>query len=293
MSLDTTGQVAEQNASYRKGLVLGLTMAEVGILIIFVLLLLIAFEQLWRDEDVRKFEGKVVLEQGRVDELSRAEATLREVAHELGVDTPKTSDDFTRLVRVVSIAAKSDEGSRTLVEARKIIDEMKDAVRQVQSVAAAGAEGGVSDMVQKVTAQSHRIANQEGQLKHYESMLETSGQGKGERPCWVKPDGRIDYLYDVVLGSTGIRMRELIYAERAEERKLLPMPAIDPTEVLSEAEFLRRTRPLFDSSLAQNCRFFVVVYDGTAVHEKALYKSELQTVEGHFYKRLSNDQPQF
>jgi len=293
MSLDTSGQVAEQNASYRRGLVLGLTMAEVGILIIFVLLLLIAFEELRRDELLLRFENKVAIEQSRMDELSRAEATLREVARELGVDARETSDDFTSLVRVLTSAARTDEGARALTEGRKLLEEMKDAVRQMQAVAAAGGEGGVDQIVQRVTAQSHRIANQEGQLKHYESMLEASGQGKGERPCWVKPDGKIDYLYDVVLGSTGIRMRELIYAERAEERKLLPMPTVDPTEVLSEAEFLRRTRPLFDSSLAQNCRFFVVVYDGTAVHEKALYKSQLQTVEGHFYKRLSNDQPQF
>ena len=72
MNLDTSGQVAEQNASYRKGLVLGLTMAEVGILIIFVRLLLIAFEELRRDEVFRKFENKVAIEQSRADELSRA-----------------------------------------------------------------------------------------------------------------------------------------------------------------------------------------------------------------------------
>ena len=34
-----------------------------------------------------------------------------------------------------------------------------------------------------------------------------AGHGKGERPCWVQLDGTIDYLYDVVLTSRGIKMR--------------------------------------------------------------------------------------
>jgi len=67
---------------------------------------------------------------------------------------------------------------------------------------------------------------------------------------------------------------------------LLPAPTVDPQEVLSESVFLARTRPLFQYSQQENCRFFVVVYDATASHEKPLYKSLLRAVEGHFYKRL-------
>jgi hypothetical protein len=141
-------------------------------------------------------------------------------------------------------------------------------------------------LVQRAEEQSYRIANQEGQLQHYESRLREAGLGKGERPCWVKPDGTIEYLYDVVLASNGIRMRERREGKRERERALLPMPTVDPSEVLSPSEFLRRTEPLYDSSLAANCRFFVVIYDATGPAEKDLYKSLLQTVEGHFYKRL-------
>jgi len=42
---DGQRRIAEQNAAYRRGVVLGLTMAEVGILIIFVLLLLVGFKE--------------------------------------------------------------------------------------------------------------------------------------------------------------------------------------------------------------------------------------------------------
>lgn len=293
MSLDASGQVAEQNASYRKGLVLGLTMAEVGILIIFVLLLLIAFEELRRDEVMNQFANKEAVDKEQLESLRESEALLQELAREMGNNGESIPDDFRQLMRVVTTMAKSKEGGQALKEAREILEEMKEASRQVQAVAAIAKHGDGAEVARRIEAQSHRIANQEGQLKRYEAMLEATGKGKGERPCWVRPDGRIDYLYEVVLGSDGIRMRELAYPERIEERKLLPMPKVDPNEVLAEAEFLRRTRPLFDSSLAANCRFFVVIYDGTAVHEKPLYKSQLRTVEGHFYKRLSNAAPPF
>jgi hypothetical protein len=71
------------------------------------------------------------------------------------------------------------------------------------------------------------------------------------------------------------------------------MPRIDPSEILIPPEFLRRTRPLFNHSLAANCRFFVVIYDGTGPTEKELFKQLLLTVEGHFYKRLDRGIPPF
>jgi hypothetical protein len=71
------------------------------------------------------------------------------------------------------------------------------------------------------------------------------------------------------------------------------MPSFDPNEAVSDQEFLSRTQGLYQHSLADKCRFFVVIYDGTEAHEKLIYKNRLRTVEGHFYKRLSNAVPPF
>jgi hypothetical protein len=149
-------------------------------------------------------------------------------------------------------------------------------------------KGGSEELARKAEEQSYRIANQEGQLQLYEEKLKDAGLGKGERPCWVRPDGTIEYLYDVVLTSEGIRMREYTYPQREREREILPMPAVDPNEVLSPEEFLRRTQSLYEKSQEENCRYFVVIYDATGPVEKDLYKKLLQAVEGHFYKRLSS-----
>jgi hypothetical protein len=153
--------------------------------------------------------------------------------------------------------------------------------------------GGQMELAEQAERQSYRIANQDGQLQRYEQLLSAAGIGKGERPCWVKPDGTIEYLYDVVLENSGIRMREHLYPEREHERSLLPMPNVGPGEILSPAEFIRRTYPLYERSQQMNCRFFVVIFDATGPTEKAIYKNLLRTVEGHFYKYMDNGIPQF
>ncbi len=198
--------IPEQNKPYQRGIVLGLTMAEVGILIIFILLLLIGY-------NIKAMQGSKIV---KVEKLQTMEETL----------------------------------------------------------------------AKQLTQQSHQLANKEGQLQRYEKMLVEAGLGKGERPCWVKPDGTIEYLYDIILASDGIRMREYQYEHRSNERSRLQMPAVNPTEALNTEEYLRITKPLYDNSVADNCRFFVAIYDDTGPTEKELYKELLRTVENHFYKRL-------
>lgn len=277
-------QVAEQNAAYRRGVVLGLTMAEAGILIIFVLLLLIGFDE-WADVNER--QDRVLVTSSRFQELERADRLLAPVHEALRLPVTASDEEIRTMVRAVLESAATPAGQSSLEEARVALDEMQ---RIRDEMRAAGYPADVTSQVEK---QAFRIANQEGQLKLYEDKLQDAGLGKGERPCWVKPDGTIEFLFDVVLASNGIKMRENLLPGRDKERATLPIPFTTPDEVLTERQFLERTLPLYKSSLAANCRFFVTIYDATGPVEKELYKSLLRTVEGHFYKRLSLDRAPF
>jgi Na+-transporting methylmalonyl-CoA/oxaloacetate decarboxylase gamma subunit len=282
--VSTDGRIGEQQAAYRKGLVLGLTMAEIGILIIFILLLLIAFDYLQRGELAERFANKAPVEPARLQQLERAETSLQEIGAVLGVDVSEPSDDFTRLVRIVDAAARSPSGQTALSEAHDVIEEMQRAVERVAG-AAEKIEAGSGDRVaEQLSSLSSRVENQEGLLTRYENQLARLGQGTGGRPCWVQPNGDIDFLYDVVLRSSGISMRERQYPHRAAERARLPMPDVNPRETLTASEFLRRTEPLYAQAKKESCVFFVVVYDATAPHEKDVFIDLLRTVEGHFYK---------
>lgn len=293
MTMYSGGRIGEQDAAYRKGLVLGLTMAEVGILITFVLLLLLAFSEFRRSDAMRQFQGKQAIDSAEVARLKAAEAVLDSVSQELGSDPADTTEDFVRLVRVLKQAAHSEHGQDQLAEARSALEEIRRAREEIRRAAEAAQTGRGEELAQVTEQQSYKIANQEGQLKITEKRLERLGQGKGERPCWVQPNGTIDYLYDVVLTSRGIRMREVALSSRAAERVRLPIATVDPAETLSPMTFLGRTAALYQRSKRENCRYFVTVYDATESFEKPLYKNLLRTVEGHFYKRLATSAAPF
>jgi hypothetical protein len=272
--------LGQEYTAYRRGLVLGLTMAEVGILIIFVLLLLVVYNQSLSEETARAMNGAEPVSAERLRDLEAAEALRNTVRETLKMPATASVNEISRLVRALQEVTAKPEARTALQETREALDQFQRAVEKAKK------DGTPEALVKELEKQSFQIANQDGQLKRYESQLKNAGLGKGERPCWVKSDGTVEFLYDVVLGSRGIRMREYNYPERSRERALLPLPKVNPREALSEEEFLRLTAPVYKSSLATNCRFFVVIYDATGPAQKELYKQQLSAVEGHFYKRL-------
>lgn len=280
--------IPEQNSAYRRGLVLGLTLAEAGLLIIFVLLLLLAFGELLAVERAAEARDKELVPKERLAALEKSSATLVRLSSALGEEANPRPEDVERLIRTVLMVARTPEGESALAAVRAELAGLREAKARLSRATERAEFGGSKELVDQLAEQASEIGNKEGQLARYEEKLKSIGLGKGERPCWVQPDGKIEFLYDVILQSDGLRIREIANPVRAADRALLPMPSIDPRAVLTEAEFTTLTRPLFDASVAQNCRFFVVIYDATGPDEKDRYKRLLRTVEGHFYKSLDN-----
>jgi hypothetical protein len=281
------GRIGEQHTAYRRGLVLGLTMAEVGILVIFVLLLLLALAAF----DRQKFVDAVPVPQQRLEKLAAAEKALQSITDAVGAGQADTPEEIQELVRAVNEGARSPEGQASLRAVRSALDEIKRTEEEIRRVAERfDGEAGGRSMAETVAKQSRDLAIKEGQLEYAERRLRALGQGgAGARPCWVEPDGSIVFLYDVVLTSGGIKMRlrdDVVASPRLAD---FAAPALDPARVMSEDEFRTRTRALYDyGRRAENqCRFHVYVWDGTEAAEKERYKDLLRTVEGHFYKQTS------
>src|SRR6266850_2440656 len=137
MTTSHQGRVGEQHQAYRKGLVLGLTMAEVAILIIFVLLLLLVFNQLQGAALVAQLDGR-----DPASLVRRAQA-FDKIAAAFGAIPSDTSRDFDRLVAGAVEAMNRPPTKAAVAGASQALQDIRRARTEIESIASAAGRGGI------------------------------------------------------------------------------------------------------------------------------------------------------
>jgi flagellar motor protein MotB len=118
------GQINRQSSSYRQGLVLGLTMAEIMILLVFCLLIALATFLKIEQSRREKAEALLAAEQAaRTDAEQRDNSVDREVVEAIK-QNPQLAERIKSLAKS-GTAAEIDEYWRELVEAKSIVAEAK------------------------------------------------------------------------------------------------------------------------------------------------------------------------
>lgn len=287
--------VIEQNRAYRRGLVLGLTMAEIAILIIFCLLIASAFLM---DEKQKKIETLIV----QNSNLVQVQKMIDHI-RENGGDPEKFDELFQELKLVQDQAAKTEqvqaelnklkEDTKELVKdaeyAKQIKESLKDTPFQEKSPKALSealrASGDLAKAAMDKKEAELEAERLKGQLANIQQKLERLGKGTEMPACWADPKtGKVEYIFRVDLTSSGLIVHDLKLPHRAEEQALLPLNVIEFDQELSKGKFSAQTEPLTQWSKNHGCRFFVIARDRTEAQEKDVYKSMLRTLEDHFYK---------
>ena len=245
-----------------------------------------------RDEEYRS--------SGATPEAVAAAAAIESQAKEAGLD-PEDLVDAARAVAEAAAASGMDLSPETLVEAARIAEAAREALRArgeeatPEAVAALvrDAERWRERAGQSLTELAANLERAEEQVERLRAQSRSrsrsrSGAGRGgtDHPSCVYRDGdRPAYLFEVGLVESGYLLRpaEIALDPPANLRPLRPA-AIRPDRALGETEFEERTQEIFDWSRREQCRFFVRVFDHTAPDRKARYKELMQTLEGRFYK---------
>ena len=310
-----------QNTSYRRGLVLGLTLAEIAILIIFVLLL--AFAALLAGQRDKRKEAEQVAEarqdtiillqkqfstiqellpygEKNIEELERELVSLlRETKQQLAkFQDAAQSSGFSSEPEAIknalenareyenlksAIQERLPDGEMNIEELERELASLSETKQQLAKFQDAARSSGFS-------LEPEAIKNALESAREYEN-LKSEGKGTEMPSCWTREDGTIEYIYEVNLTPTGLVVRETtdVSPHRVDERRTLPVEKLSMEQDLSEASFLLATSDLFEWSKSKKCRFFVRVFDSTGPTEKAIYQSRLRTVEAHFYKLISSE----
>ena len=305
MLLSNRAQVAEQNDSYRKGLVLGLTMAEIAILIIFILLLALA--------------ALLEIERNKLDlaemQLMAAEKKILKYEEEMKIIHEFYGEkDLKELVRELVVAREEIKSLSKIqskfTEAKKVIRNLEEKDKKYQEIAKKYNFNLSPEKLEQVLLEASEINNfmsklggdsvvkiaqdnielhtennrLEGQLANAQKKLETLGKGSEMPSCWAKQDGTVEYIYEISVTNKGMVIRDNELPHRIVDRKLLPVSMVVQNEEVSPDKFISSTLPLYNWSVDKKCRFYVKVYDSTGPSEKDIYKQRLMVVVGHFYR---------
>ena len=316
-------------------------MAEIVILIIFVLLLALA-ALLAHESEGREEAEQELARYEQIETLFRDEAlpedpvALRSVLRER-VDEHEDADSWRELVREIEAAfpepsvqevveriQESEIGRMSPAEAERLLAahravEAADAYAELeQAIGAAGLEatpGEIREMAEAMNAAARRgmspaevreaiesqdegegagadpavLAEQLGRARERIERLEAQAAARGggglDHPsCWYDRDGTVAYLFDVALLADGFVVDLARAPEHEAARKQLPVASVQTSRLLTEDQFLRQTLPVYDWSVARQCRFFVRAFDRVAADQKELYKRRMRVLESRFYK---------
>ena len=303
-----TGNVIEQATSYRRGLVLGLTMAEVVILIIFILLLVLGTLLALKERERQRLETKLQNQEASYavleDKIRPWLSTIQNRdPDDLFLELRRTSDLEAKVERLKSLLTEADkvrarsESVMSVLHNAKLSKDPKNLAEEIAQMQAAveASKASGPDRMREVLAEHRRLEaennaleqglrNKEGQIANLRKRIKGAGGGTEHPPCWATPKGKTEYIFNVDLLSDGFVVRDNHMPHRSEERKQLPLSGITFDSKVSNAQFLREMLPLRKWSDAHDCRFFVRAIDSTGPNEKAIYKRQLWDLEQRFYK---------
>lgn len=317
--------IAGQESAYRRGMVLGLTMAEILALALFVLMLLLVALQ-YEHEDVVAEKNESIeilskqnesmstvvsnfesLAEGKqisdfFKELAIAEAAAKQIPalivekdslfeqlqeitgilNENGIETADKEALKKELeLRDELVAALENQGhpldpeklEQTLDQFQQLVEETSNS--DGQSIVE------IKDALDAKERENDRL---KGQLANTRNKLAATGKGNDPPPCWADENGKQQYIFDIAATSNGMKIREHYIEERVEDRKDLPLSEVVFQNEISPEAFLNMMKPVFNWSVKNDCRFWVLIYDHTGPTEKEVWQVRDRQIADRFYR---------
>src|SRR5579871_2952973 len=172
------GQILQQRSSYRRGLVLGLTMAEIMVLLVFCLL--IAMAAFLKREEGRRIAAEQELKQARlqneqargiVDQLSKSAAVAERVESLTGLSDPQAIDKYWR--ELVDSHGVVKEIEKTLS-----VKELQEGIATVAAIRANGIDVGKALQDAEIVGAINRTITKPGEPKvSVQTVLDTLARG--------------------------------------------------------------------------------------------------------------------
>ena len=313
---------AGDDRQFRRGVVLGLTMAEALLLLIFLLMLILAVKLKGQSTEIAKLEQEKTEAQSTLaaiqpildklpqkqkfditqdyvrmkQQLDLANARLKDAA--LSVDLISQASaalpDMKPEDAAKALLNEAVIGRQALDAARKIAPDVppEQAVQALLDAALIGQavikeSGAPQQLLASAATCRSDLQSCKNQTVYLNSRLTAKTGGFDLPPCWVDQNGKIQYIFDASLQDDGIEVENKGVAGREADQAKLPLGRAHFNGPMSRGDFAEAFQPLLDWSNQHGCRFYVRLYDDMKTADRSEYKSLRGTVEGYFRILLS------
>ena len=301
------------SAGERRAFLIGMTLNELVFLLFFLLLIISAVMLKGAD---RRNREQAQQSETLTEQLSQSRQELDDAFRKLvlqeavmsrleqvsaGHSSEQLDDFFSRLVedrRKAGLLDQLQADHHRLSERNLALEQDHASLRAIQRLLTdAGLEsdsanpGDPGTTIQALIDSARRNQQQAlalaGQLSLAEQQLRAyEGSGVDHAPCWTNPrSGEIEYLYRITILESGLRVQPAWPTHREPQVAKIPGARALSGQQLDNRRFLRLARPVYDWSVAHDCRHFVRVIDHPDT-SKQTFKTRLQTIEAYFYKLL-------
>lgn len=285
-------------AEYRRGVILGLTLAEILMLLVFLLLLSTGAILAKRAKEMAALRASI----SKYDSLM---APLAERAARQGISVTDTDQLVSLIVRGAEaeslrqelgkkeseLAAAEAATARAIAERDKIVSQMSEGGRELAAKAAeddalramlaravttgAGAPERLQHVLDRAATTASTDLNLTGQNAQMRSELaRLKGNGGSGLPyCWTTLDGHPLYMLRVELHDDGIVVHDIDPRPRPDDEAWRLLTNVPRDARIQMSAFLSQVGPLQAAGVAAKCRYAVYAFDATAATNKPGYKS--------------------
>ena len=295
------------SAGERRAFLIGMTLNELVFLLFFLLLIISAVMLDGADrrsqqqaQQAEALSGKLRQSRQQRDDAFRKlvlqEAVMSRLEQVSAGHGQAQLDAF--FSRLVEDRRKADQRDKALAEQQRLIDAnhaLQEQLIQLGSIHKllddAGLRGeptnAIKALIDTARHSRQRMQTLTGQLAQANQQIKAyEGSGVDHAPCWTDPrSGDIDYLYRITLLESGLQIEAAWPSRRQSQVRQIPGALALAGQRLGQRQFQRQARPIYDWSVAHDCRHFVRVADHPDT-SKQTFKTRLQAIEAYFYKLL-------
>jgi hypothetical protein len=301
---------AADEREQRRGLILGLTLAEILLLLLFLLLLVLGSQiSTWRDryeqlgetlEELKPLQEALIaggaVDVNNVQELISRFRSLRHSEQEISKLTAENAELTARSELFKSLGLSSDDKRHTVASVVKRATEidpndppavLKRALDVIDRLGVSTRPDQVKSLSEMVTGSEmeKKLAALEADLdqarRERNNLMRGPGNGLTYPSCWINGAGQTEYIFDVTLADIGVQVKDAS-PSRANDKAWSLVGPFAREAMINEKVFIQATKKLFEWSKTQNCRFYAIVRDATG-SSKARYKHLQEMVQGNFY----------